>query len=122
MGNGWTAIVANRCDLMKPPAPFKAYKNNLWRVAEEDLAYGFVMGVARLDLLREGVDVAEAALEGAAGEDRVDAGGLVGPVGDCDGAGHRVGAGEPGSGAGRGLAPDGRLPPTAAVRRAWDAA
>src|SRR5260370_36041322 len=99
MGNGWTAIVANRCDLMKPPAPFKAYKNNLWRVAEEDLAYGFVMGVPGLDLLGEGVDVAEAALEGSAGEDRVDAGGLVGPVGDGDGAGDRVGAGEAGPGA-----------------------
>jgi hypothetical protein len=45
------------------------------------------MGVAGLDLLREGVDVAEAALQGAAGEDRVDAGGLVGPVGDRDGVG-----------------------------------
>jgi hypothetical protein len=59
------------------------------------------MGVAGLDLLREGVDVAEAALEGAAGEDRVDAGGLVGPVGDCHGAGDRIGAGEVGSGGGR---------------------
>src|SRR5260370_28517400 len=92
MGNGWTAIVANRCDLMKPPAPFKAYKNNLWRVAEEDLAYGFVMGVPGRDLLGEGVDVAEAALEGAAGEDRVDAGGLVGPVGDRNSAGRGIGS------------------------------
>jgi hypothetical protein len=92
MGNGWTAIVANRCDLMKPPAPFKAYKNNLWRVAEEDLAYGFVMGVPGLDLLGEGVDVAEAALEGAAGEDRVDAGGLAGPVGDRRCCGRGIGS------------------------------
>jgi hypothetical protein len=33
-------------------------------LAEEDLADGFVMGVARLDLLRGGVGIAEAALEG----------------------------------------------------------
>ena len=52
------------------------------------------MRVARLDLLGDGVDVAEAALEGAAGEDRVDAGGLVDGVGDRDGAGDRMGAGE----------------------------
>ena len=74
-------------------------EEHLGRVAEEDLADGFVMGVARLDLLRQGVDVAEAALEGAAGEDRVDAGGLVGAVGDIYGAGDRVGAGEAGSSA-----------------------
>src|SRR5437868_3878613 len=75
-------------------------KEHLGRVAEENLADGFVMGVARLDLLGEGVDVAEAALEGAAGEDRFNAGGLVGSVGDRDGAGDRVGAGEAGAGAG----------------------
>ena len=51
-------------------------------VAEKDLADGFVMRVARLDLLRDGVDVAEAALKWAAGEDRIDAGGFVGPIGD----------------------------------------
>ena len=56
------------------------------------MADGFVMGVAGLDLLREGVDVAEAALEGAAGEDRVDAGGLVGPVGDRNSAGRGIGS------------------------------
>jgi hypothetical protein len=50
------------------------------------------MGVARLGLLRQGVDVAEAALEGAAGEDRVDAGGLVGPVGGRNGAGDGIGS------------------------------
>jgi len=34
------------------------------------------MGVARLDLLREGVDVAKAALDRAPGEHRVDAAAL----------------------------------------------
>src|SRR5205807_5898516 len=79
---------------------WETLKEHLGWVAEENLADGFVMGVARLDLLREGVDVAEAALEGAAGEDRINAGGLVGSVGDRDGAGDRVGAGEAGAGAG----------------------
>jgi hypothetical protein len=37
--------------------------------------------------------------KGAAGEDHVDAGGLVGPVGDCGGSDDRVGAGEAGAGA-----------------------
>ena len=37
-------------------------QEHLGRVAEEDLADGLVMGVARLDLLRDGMDVAEAAL------------------------------------------------------------
>ena len=67
------------------------------------MADGFVMGIERLDLLREGVDVAEAALEGTAGEDRIDAGGLVGAVGDRDCAGDRVGAGEARAGAVRNL-------------------
>jgi hypothetical protein len=58
------------------------------------LADGFVVGVVGLDLLGDGVDVAEAALEGAAGEDRVDAGGLVGPVGDRDGARNSIEARE----------------------------
>src|SRR6516165_1447503 len=70
-------------------------QEHLGRVAEEDLADGLVMGVAGLDLLRDGVDVAVAALEGAAGEDRIDAGGFVGPVGDCDGTGNRIGACKP---------------------------
>jgi hypothetical protein len=61
-------------------------EEHLGRLAEEDLADGFVMGVARLDLLGQCVDVAEAPLERAAGEDRVDAGGFVGPVGNRDGA------------------------------------
>jgi hypothetical protein len=56
-------------------------QKDLRRVPEEDLTDGFVMGVARLDLLRNGVDVAEAGLERVAGEDRVNAGGLVGGVG-----------------------------------------
>jgi hypothetical protein len=75
---------------MKACYSVQAYRNTSGGVAEEDLADGFVMGVAGLDLLQEGVDVAEAALGGAAGKDRVDAGGLVGRVGDCDGAGDRV--------------------------------
>src|SRR5260370_4102029 len=70
----------------------RTLQKHLRRLAEQHLADGFVMGVARLDLLREGVDVAEAALEGAAGEDRVDSGGLAGPVGDRYGAGSRVGS------------------------------
>ena len=56
------------------------------------MADGFIMRVARLDLLRQVVDVAEAALEGVAGEDRVDAGGLVGPVGDRNSAGRGIGS------------------------------
>jgi hypothetical protein len=70
----------------------RTLKEHLRRVAEQHLADGFVVGVARLDLLGDGVDVAEAALEGAAGEDRIDAGGLVDGVADCDGSGDRMGA------------------------------
>jgi hypothetical protein len=65
-------------------------QKHLGWVAEEDLADGFVMGVAGLDLLGDGVDVAGAALDGAAGEDRIDAGGLVDGVADRDGAGDRL--------------------------------
>ena len=55
------------------------------RVAvEHDAGDGAVVAVARLDLLAERVDVAEAAVEGAGREDRVDPGGLVDPVGDLD--------------------------------------
>ncbi len=57
------------------------------------------MRAARLDLLRQRMHVAEAALERAAREDRVDAGGLVGQVRDLDRAMDRVGAGEPHAGA-----------------------
>src|SRR5438270_3461551 len=78
---------------------WETLKKHLGGVDEEGFADGFVMRVCAFDLLREGVDVAEAALEGAAGEDRVDAGGLVGAVGEYDGAGDGVGAGEAGSGA-----------------------
>ena len=42
------------------------------------------MGGARLNLLRERVDVAEAPLERTAGKDRVDARGLVGVIRDFD--------------------------------------
>jgi hypothetical protein len=57
------------------------------------------MRVARLDLLREGVDVAEAALERAPWEDRIDPGCLVGVVGDRDGTRYRMRAGEACAGA-----------------------
>ena len=45
-----------------------ALKKHLRRLAEQHLADGFVMGVAGLDLLREGVDIAEVALEGVPGK------------------------------------------------------
>src|SRR3982074_3979144 len=52
-------------------------------------ADGLEMRLARLDLLRQRMDVAEAALERRAEEDRPSAGGLVEPVGcllgDMDG-------------------------------------
>src|SRR5271156_5317850 len=57
------------------------------------------MRVARLDLLRHCMDVAETALERAPGEDRVDTGGLVGPVGDGEGVRYRMRAGEACTGA-----------------------
>src|SRR5882724_5247920 len=53
-------------------------KKHLGRHAEQDLPDLFEMSAACLDLLRERVHVAEAALERAAWEDRVDAGSLVG--------------------------------------------
>src|SRR6185437_6220130 len=48
--------------------------------AEQDLADAFVMDVACLDLLRDGVDVAEAALKGLGVEDRSRAGHVIGGV------------------------------------------
>ena len=50
--------------------------------AEEVLADGLEMRAAALQLLRHRVDVAEAALEGAALEDRGGAGGVIGGVRD----------------------------------------
>jgi len=52
------------------------------------------MDVARLDLLRNRVDVAEPPHERAAGEDRIDSRGFVGVVGDRHGGGDGVGSGE----------------------------
>jgi len=81
------------------PKPGRALEKHLGRVAEQHLADRLVVGIARLDLLREGVDVAEAALEGAPGEDCVNPCRLVGVVGDRDGAGYRMRAGEACAGA-----------------------
>jgi len=53
--------------------PFATLKKFLGRHAEQDLTDRLEMGIACLDLLRERVHVAEAALERAAWEDRVDA-------------------------------------------------
>jgi hypothetical protein len=72
-------------------------EKHLGRIAEQHLADSLIMRVARLDLLGEGADVAEAALERAPRKDRVDAGGLVSVVRDRNGARNRVRAGEPGS-------------------------
>src|SRR5271165_622163 len=59
---------------------FATLKKHLGRHAEQDLPDRLEMGAACLDLLRERVHVAEAALERAAREDRVDARSLVGEV------------------------------------------
>jgi hypothetical protein len=59
------------------PLSAEQLKEYFGRVAEEDAAGGFVIGVARLDLLLDDVEVAEAALQRAAGQDRVDAGGCI---------------------------------------------
>ena len=56
------------------------------------MADGFIMRVERLDLLRQVVYVEEAALDGVAGGDRVDDGGLVGPGGDRNSAGRGIGS------------------------------
>src|SRR6516162_5534276 len=93
---GYRSRIGRARSTNRPGRPLgQRLKKRLGRVAEQYLADGLVMRVARLDLLREGVDVAEATLERAAGEDRVDAGGLVGPVGDGDGARNRMRAGQP---------------------------
>ncbi len=68
------------------------------RHAEQDLPDRLEMRAACLDLLRERVHVAEAALERAAQKDRVDARGLVGEVRHLGRALDRVGAGEPHAG------------------------
>jgi hypothetical protein len=75
---------------------FVILKKHLGRHAEQDLPDRLEMGAACLDLLRERVHVAEAALERAAREDRVDARSLVGQV--CHLGRDRVGAGEPHAG------------------------
>jgi hypothetical protein len=53
--------------------PDHALEKILGRHAEQDLPDLFEMGGACLDLLRERVHVAKAALEGATREDRIDA-------------------------------------------------
>ena len=67
------------------------------RVAEQHLADGLIMRVARLDLLGEGVDIAKPTLERAPRKDRVDPRGLVSVVGNRNGVRNRVRAGKPGS-------------------------
>ena len=57
-------------------SPGEPLQKHFGRLTEQHLTDGFVIRVARLDLLGDGVDVAEAALEGTAREDRVDAVGL----------------------------------------------
>ena len=73
-------------------------RKHLGRHAKENLPHRLEMGGASLDLLRERVHVAEATLERAAREDRVDARSLVGEVCDVDRTLNRVGAGEPHAG------------------------
>src|ERR1700686_3472892 len=70
-------------------------KKRLGRHAEQDLADLFEMGAACLDLLGQRVHVAEAALERAAREDRVDARCLVSEVCYLGRALDRFGPGEP---------------------------
>src|SRR5216683_3406852 len=77
---------------------FATLKKHLGRHAEQDLPDRLEMSAACLDLLRERVHVAEAALERAAWEDRVDAGSLVGEVCYLGRALDRVGASEPHAG------------------------
>src|SRR5260370_39166944 len=77
---------------------FATLKKRLGRHAEQDLPDRLEMGAACLDLLRERVHVAEAALERAAREDRVDARSLVGEVCHLGRALDRIGAGEPHAG------------------------
>jgi hypothetical protein len=81
-------------DLWAAPQLARALEKHLGGIAEQHLANSLVMGVARLDLLREGVDVSEAPLERAPWEDRVDPGRLIGVVGDRDRTCYRIGAGE----------------------------
>src|SRR5260370_10014335 len=77
---------------------FVTLKKLLGRHAEQDPPDLFEMGGACLDLLRKRVHIAEAALERAAREDRVDARSLVGEVCHLDRAMARLGAGEPHTG------------------------
>src|SRR5467141_4221347 len=81
-----------------PTFPDHALKKLLGRHAEQDPPDLFEMGGACLDLLRKRVHVAEAALERAAREDRVDARSLVGEVYHLGRPLDRVGAGEPHAG------------------------
>src|SRR5581483_8575668 len=85
--------------------PVRAYwrsrssKKHLGHAAEQDVPHRLEMCAARLDLLGERVHVAEAPLERAAREDGVDAGFLVGEVGDIGRGMDRIGAGKPHAGA-----------------------
>src|SRR3954454_1158922 len=66
------------------------------RVAvQHNLADRLEMRLARLDLLRQGVDVAEAPLERRAEEDRRGAGRLVDRVGDVERGADRLAAAQP---------------------------
>src|SRR5258708_13534141 len=73
-------------------------KKDLGWHAEQDLPDRLEMSAACLDLVRERVHIAEAALERAAREDRVDARSLVGEVYHLGRPLDRVGAGEPHAG------------------------
>src|SRR5260221_7139142 len=69
-------------------------KLQIRREAEEELADGFEMRGAALELLRHRVNVAEAALERVAGKDRGGAGRVIGGVDHRGRLADRIGGGE----------------------------
>src|SRR3954471_1552897 len=102
----WWSTAVSRCKarnaisgIIDPGSSITARsKKLLGRDAEQDLPDRLEMGAACLDLLRERVHVAEAALERAAREDRVDARPPGGEVCRLGRSLDRISAGEPHAG------------------------
>src|SRR5262249_33847717 len=70
-------------------------KERCRRLPQRGLPNHLEMGAARLDLLRQGVDVAEAALEPTARENRIHSGSPVGEISYFNGSMDGVNAGKP---------------------------
>ena len=90
----WSLITLKLCDFRGYMVWVENSKENLRRVTHENLANGFEMRISGLNLLREGMNIAKAALKSAIRKYRIDASLFVNPIGDFYSEMYGVGSGE----------------------------